>query len=93
MEAVKFDGSNVVLGEGQPHVLPLPAHRGEDPEGTITTCYELTPEERAAVAANGKIWLQQWTFGQPLQPQRPSVYNPIDEEAAAEEAKITEAAT
>lgn len=85
MKAIEFDGANAILGAGQPEVNPLPVHRAADQEGTITSCYELDENERKAVAASGKIWLQVWTYGMPLQPQRLSICNPLDEPAVTDQ--------
>ena len=66
MKPVEFEGQNAIYGSGQPEYLPLPAHRDKD--GTVTTCWELTPEELEEVKKSGKIWLSQMTFNRPLQP-------------------------
>jgi hypothetical protein len=66
-QPIEFPGQNVVYGKDQKEYLPLPAKKEED--GTVTTCWELTPEERMQVFNTGKIYLKQMTFNQPLQPQ------------------------
>lgn len=68
MDAVDFEGTNVVIGEGQPEYNPLHA-RVED-NGQAITCWQLSPEELAQVQATGRIFLSQFTFGQPFQPVR-----------------------
>lgn len=83
MNPIIFEGTNVVLGQDQAHVNPLPAHRGDKPDYIVTTCYQLSPEEAAAAAATGRIFLQQWTFGAPLQPQNMTVHNPLEETPGA----------
>lgn len=75
MNPVNFKGSNVVYAENQKEYLPLPAHRSDD--GVVTSCWELTWPERFKVLFSGNIFIQNMTFNQPLQPQRPSVDNPI----------------
>lgn len=79
MSPVSFEGQNTVFGAEQPEYLPLPAHVDTlVPEGTVTTCWQLSPEDMASLAANGgRIWLQQLSFGMALQPQRPSVECPL----------------
>ncbi|HKQ24130.1 MAG TPA: hypothetical protein VJT81_06775 [Burkholderiales bacterium] len=77
MTPIEFDGFNVTLAKDQPEYLPLPAHRGED--GIVTTCWQLSIRERFKVLFAGRLWLQQMTFDQPLQPQRPSVERPLPE--------------
>lgn len=44
MKPKKFNEVNVIYGEGQPEYLPLPAHKTE--AGEVTTCWELSPEEK-----------------------------------------------
>ncbi len=79
MSPVAFEGQNTVFGAEQPEYQPLPAHVATDkPEGTVTTCWQLTPEELTIIVMNGgKLWLQQLSFGQALQPQLPSVECPL----------------
>lgn len=79
MSPISFEGQNTVFGASQPEYLPLPAHVATDkPEGAVTTCWQLTTDELAALVANGgKLWLQQLSFGQALQPQLPSVECPL----------------
>lgn len=66
MKPIEFDGANCVYGKNQPEYQPLPAHRTDD--GTVTTCWELSPEELKQVQETGVIWLSMLTFNQPLQP-------------------------
>jgi hypothetical protein len=76
MTPLEFPEANTVFAKDQPEYLPLPAHR-ESRMGTVTTCWGLTWKERFAILFGGKVWLQQLTFGKPLQPQRPSITKPI----------------
>ena len=55
--------------------LPLPAIRTDD--GCITSRWRLTWRERLSVLWSGDLWLQQFAFHQPLQPQRPTVTQPV----------------
>lgn len=71
MKAIEFEGQNVIFAKDQPEYNPLPAFKAAD--GTVTTCWELTPEERLEIFNSGKLWLRQLTFNQPLQPISPSV--------------------
>lgn len=66
MDPIKFEGQNVTFAENQEEYRPLPAHR--DPDGVVTTCWEFTPEELAELNKTGKLWIQQLTFKQALQP-------------------------
>jgi len=71
MKPVEFDGFNTVYGKGQEEYIPLPAHRTED--GTVTTEWEFTPEERAAIANGANLRISQLTFNKALQPIRPYI--------------------
>lgn len=70
MKPVAFAEQNVVYGEGQPEYLQLPAHSGDTAQRCVTTCWQLSEEDMQELERNGgRIWLQQLTFGKPLQPQ------------------------
>lgn len=72
MHGVKFDEQNVVFAENQKEYLSLPAHKANTKEGEVTTCWELSPEEIEVVRKTGRVYLQQLTFGNPLQALRMS---------------------
>lgn len=74
MIPTEFEGFNVTFAKDQPEYLPLPAHRSDD--GVVTTCWKLTLLERLKVLVYGRLWLQQMSFNQALQPQRASVDKP-----------------
>jgi hypothetical protein len=70
MKNVKFDGCNIVYGEGQPEYVPLHAQK----VGNVTiTCYRLSFKERVKLLFSGLIWFGQMNFDQPLQPQLPAL--------------------
>ena len=75
MKPIKFKWSNIVFAENQPEYLPLPAFK--DPSGTVVTCWKLTFRERLKVLFYGRLYFQQLTFNYALQPQLPSVENPL----------------
>lgn len=78
MKPIEFPEQNVVFAKDQPQYLPLPAFRdSNDPEGVVVTCWGLSFLERLRLAVTGKLYFSQMTFGQPLQPQRPSVDSPF----------------
>lgn len=79
MTPIQFPGSNVTFAKDQPEYLPLPAHVSNH-DGRVTSCWKLTARERIKALFTGRLWLQQLAFGQPLQPQRPSVDRPILQE-------------
>jgi len=70
-----FPEANCTFAKDQPEYLPLPAHRDE--AGVVTTCWRLSLRERLRVLVRGRIWWQQMTFGNPLQPQRPDTRSPL----------------
>jgi hypothetical protein len=67
MIPIKTSWTNVIMGEGQDHVLPCPAHR--DPKtGEVIVAFELTDEEVQAVIKTRTVLLKQCTYNQPMQP-------------------------
>lgn len=73
MDPIKFPEHNTVYAEDQPEYQPLPALRRHT-HGEVITLWQLTDEEKAIIAKSGQLWLSCWTFGQKLQPIKPSVY-------------------
>ena len=69
MRPIEFPGHNIVFGKDQPEYRPLPAMKL--PDGTVITCWEFTEDEIESLMLNGKIYFQQLTFNQPLQPIMP----------------------
>jgi hypothetical protein len=61
------------IGASQPEYRTLHAVRGPAPECAAISRWKLTDQQQAAVRAGKDIWLEQWTFGHPLQPVRLSV--------------------
>ena len=70
MKNVKFNGWNVVYGEGQPGYLPLHAQKIDN---VTITCYRLSLKERFKILFTGLLWFGIMNFGRPLQPQLPAV--------------------
>lgn len=60
MKPIKFDGANVVFGE-------LPAEKNPA-TGVVLTCWKFSPDELKKIQETGVIWLEMFTFNQPLQP-------------------------
>lgn len=77
MKPVKFKGNNCIFAKDQPEYLPLPAYKSKSTEGEVISCWKLTLKERLKVLLKGRIYFSLWTFHKPLQPQRPSVDNPL----------------
>jgi hypothetical protein len=75
MKPIWFKECNVVYAKDQPEYLPLPVHRSIT--GEVTSCWLLNWKERLQLLFTGKIYWTILTFNQPLQPQLPSVKNPI----------------
>jgi len=74
MKPVQFEGSNVTFAKDQPEYLPLPSHLSSD--GVVTSCWELSEEDLMEVIRTKRIYFQQHTFCEPLQPQLPSAFLP-----------------
>jgi hypothetical protein len=68
----------IVLAKDQPQYIPLPVVNIQYQSGEISAFsrYKLSEEERKIIAQTGDLWLEQMTFGSPLQPQRPMVTEP-----------------
>ncbi len=77
MKAINISSFNAKFAKNQKEYSTLPAHKDKD--GIVTTCWELTPEERIEVLKTGRIYLQVMTFNNPLQPQIMQVNNPISD--------------
>jgi len=89
MTPVRFAECNFTLAERQPEYQPLPAHWHEE-TAVITTCWQLSPKEIEQVVAHGHIFIQQLTFKHPLQPQLPTVLNPLTNAPAVIEVQHVE---
>ena len=74
MKPLAFPEQTQVWAENQPPYLRLPAYTNE--RETITL-WSLTWWERLRVLLFGRLWLRQCNFGQPLQPQRPTIDCPF----------------
>lgn len=72
MRPIEFDGFTGTLAKDQPQYQPMPAHLSRtDGNGTLTTCWQLTPEEIIDVINTGQLWIQVQTFGHLVQPMLP----------------------
>lgn len=71
MKPIKFNGHNIVFGQGQPEYSPLPALRM--PDGEVFTCWSISDEELEIIKKTKCIYFSQLTFNQALQPIRPIV--------------------
>lgn len=68
MKPVEFEHQNTVLAKDQPQYEPLPAHRTDDRESAVTSCWELDDADLEMIAKNRRIYVTQLTFRHPLQP-------------------------
>lgn len=75
MRPITFAEQNTTYAKDQPQYLPLPAHKDE--MGVVTTCWALSWRDRIKLLFTGRLWLQQMTFDEPLQPQLPHLENPL----------------
>lgn len=66
-----IDGKAVVYAENQPQYQPLPSWQRSG--GQVITRWRLSWRERFAVLRGHDIYLEQLTFGAPLQALYPSV--------------------
>ena len=74
MNPIEFPEQTIVWAKNQPPYLPLPAFTND--RETIS-CWKLNWIERLKVLLFGKMWLRQMNFGEPLQPQAPSIESPF----------------
>jgi hypothetical protein len=76
MGPISFEQTNIKIAEHQDEYLTLPAHYNKE-KGVVTSCWKMSFKERLRVLLNGRVFLQNLTFGQPLQPIKMSVRNPL----------------
>ena len=76
MKAIEFEEVNVRIAKNQPEYETLPVYHDGTETGTITSCFELTPEEIDIIVTTGKIWYTQLTFGRPMQAMSIGVHKP-----------------
>jgi hypothetical protein len=77
MIPIDFPQKNCVYAKNQPEYLELSAHKDKD--GIVTSCWRVTFWERIRILFTGRLYFQTMTFNQPLQPQKPSIENPLEE--------------
>lgn len=79
MEAITFKEVNLELAKDQEQYQTLPVHYDDTiPEGPMTACFKLTPEEIKQIILTGKLWHTQWTFKKGFQPVAMSTSNPFE---------------
>lgn len=75
MTPIEFKGFTHTLAKNQPEYRPFPVFM--DADGVVVSCWKLTFKERLKVLFHGVFFLQVLTFGTGMQPQLPSVENPL----------------
>lgn len=68
MKPVKFKEQNCTFAKNQPEYLPLPAHKIDEPEGRIISCWKLSFIERIRLLINGRLWVSLMSFNKRLTP-------------------------
>ena len=68
-----------VLAKDQPEYRPLPVAHVEYSDGvkSMISCYRLSWRERLTILWRGKVWWEQLTFGEKLQPQKMHLREPL----------------
>jgi len=77
MKPIKIKQTNFTYAQDQKEYIPLPVHKAKD--GVVTSCWGFSFIERLQVLFIGRIYFQTMTFNQSLQPQLPSIQNPVNE--------------
>jgi hypothetical protein len=68
MEAIEFEQMNTTFAKNQPEYLRLPAHKVQETEGRVVSCWKGSWKDRLLFLFIGKLWLTTMTFNHPLQP-------------------------
>jgi hypothetical protein len=76
MQPIDFPEKTHAIAKDQDQYLTLPAHVDNSPERVVTSCWQLNAKELNEILHTGKIWIQQYSFGYPVQPILPSVVKP-----------------
>lgn len=75
MKPIEFPEQTIIIAKDQPEYMSLPAHVSS--AGIVTSLWNLTWRERFVLLLTGKLWVHQWAFFSPLQPQSFSVDRPL----------------
>ncbi len=73
MKIIDFKEANVKIAENQPEYQTVPAY-WNGKEGSLVYCFELSQAEIDQIKEQKCIYFKQLTFGQPMQPIHPSVF-------------------
>lgn len=77
MIPINFEQANIKVAENQDEYMTLPAHHDPE-EGTLISCWQLTPEEIEQIQKTGVIWFRQVTFNRKMQPVLITTENPFE---------------
>lgn len=77
MNPIEWKNSTVKFAEYQDECETLPAHVNS--QGIVTSCWKASLKERIRVLFTGRVYLQVYTFNQPLQPLLMTTEDPISE--------------
>ena len=75
LKPIEFKGQNVVYAQDQPEYIPLPGYKvpSRVVEGNFVSCWKPTFWDRFRILFGAKLWLEQWTFHNDLQPVKLTV--------------------
>jgi len=79
MNPIEFKEQNKVYAKDQKPYLPLPVYEDDVQGGRVFHCWGLTFTERLKILFTGKLWINVLNFGQPLQPIRPMIDCPFED--------------
>lgn len=68
-----LEDEEIVYAKDQPEYIPLRTLKSSARSGAVISRWSPTEEQRKAIADGADIFLEMWTFHQPLQPIRMSI--------------------
>lgn len=74
---INFPEVNCTYAETQPEYMRLPTFKDATPLGIVTSCWKLTWRERIKLFFTGRVWVQQMSFHERLQPQCICIDSPL----------------
>jgi hypothetical protein len=79
MKPIKFKEMNMTYAAHQSQYVTLPAHTDQDK--VVTSCWKGDWIDRIQFLLTGRVWVQQFTFGNALRPMRVTGECPLKEQA------------
>ncbi len=70
MKPIQFEGANVLIGEHQEEYMSVPAQIVAGQEGKVISCWQLSDDDLMDIIRTKRVYVDQLTFNQPLQPIR-----------------------